>query len=416
MIEMKVYIESYGCISNLCDAKKMEKLLKESGFCITDRFDQADAAIINTCTVTKFTERKMLKRIKALCSKKLIVAGCLPAAQPELVKEFNVETITPRNIQEITAKLGGKSPAEDSIPPSGISGATGYISICRGCAGACSYCIVKKARGNLKSYPPDAIEAQVRMLVDQGASEIQITAQDTSAYGIDLKNINLASLIQRLSKIQGNFMIRVGMMNPATAKPILDELIEAFASPKVFKFLHLPLQSGSNEILRRMNRGYRVEDYCAIVNAFRNRYPELLLSTDYIVGFPGESEEDFELTKRNLFETKPIKVNITRFSARPHTLASEMPDILERLKKQRSRILTELHHQITSEYYKSLIGKQLEVLATERGKQNTTIARDCCYRNIVIKEMLPLGKWISVKVINSNITYAIALPQQKIYS
>ncbi len=405
---MKVYIESYGCISNLCDSKKMENLLKEAGFSIIDRFDQADAAIINTCTVTKFTERKMLKRIEALRSKKLIVTGCLPAAQPELLEGFNVDTVTPRNLHEICAKLGGKSAAENGIPPSGISGVTGYVSICEGCAGACSYCIVKKARGGLRSYPPDAIEAQVRMLVSQGASEIQITAQDTSAYGIDLKNINLASLIKRISAIEGNFMIRIGMMNPATAKPIREELIDAYASPKVFKFLHLPVQSGSNKILERMNRGYRVEDYCAIVNAFRTRYPDLLLSTDYIVGFPGESEEDFELTKKNLLETKPIKVNITRFSARPHTLAFEMPDMVERLKKQRSRILTKLHHQITSEYYKSLVGKQLSVLTTERGKQNTTIARDCSYRNIVIKEMLPLGKWLSVKVVDSSTTYAIA--------
>ncbi|MEM2933355.1 MAG: tRNA (N(6)-L-threonylcarbamoyladenosine(37)-C(2))-methylthiotransferase [Methanocellales archaeon] len=404
---MKVYIENYGCISNLCDAKKMENLLKKAGFTIVDRFEQADAAVINTCTVTKFTERKMLKRIKNLSSKKLIVAGCLPAAQPELLAHYNVETLTPSNLHEICEKLGSKIAAEDRTPPSGITGAIGYISICEGCLGACSYCIVKKARGKLRSYNPDAIEAQVKILVEQGAREIQITAQDTSSYGIDL-NTNLAALIKKISKIKGDFMIRVGMMNPATAKPIIEELLDAFASPKVFKFLHLPVQSGSNRILELMNRGYRIEDYCEIVHAFRARYPELLLSTDYIVGFPGESKEDFELTKKNLLEIKPVKVNITRFSPRPHTLAYEMPDMLERLKKQRSRILTQLHHQITSEYYRSIIGKQLKVLTTERGKQNTTIARDNCYRNIVIKENLPLGKWFDVKVIDSSITYAIA--------
>ncbi len=408
---MKVYIESYGCTSNLCDAGKMEYLLRKAGFSFVNSHEKADVTIINTCTVTKFTEKKMLRRIKEIrgSGKKLVIAGCLPAAQPELVENFSVETITPQKLHQICAKLGAESDAENVSPSSGIRSATGFVSICEGCSKACSYCIVKKARGNLKSYSMASIEAEVKALVKSGASEVQITAQDVSAYGLDFDGkANLADLIRRVSAIEGNFMVRVGMMNPATAKFITEELVEAFDSPKVFKFLHLPLQSASNRILEKMNRGYLVEEYCDIVSAFRTRHPELLLSTDYIVGFPGESEEDFELSRKNLIETRPIKVNITRFSPRPYTGAKKMPDLPYSTKKERSAALSALHREITSEYYRSLTGGEMRVLTTEEGRGNSTVARDTSYKNIVIGEVLPLGNWVDVKIVGSSTTYAIA--------
>jgi len=424
---MNIYIETYGCTANHGDSLLIEHLLKKNGHKITN-LEEADFVIINTCTVINKTERRMLKRIKELknLNKKLIVAGCLPAAQPDVLKEekINCEIITPKTIENITdlipsslqvTRLGRElaskpciqslqSQARSSIFPNII----GIVSISQGCVGSCSYCIVKKARGNLKSYNPDFIVKSVESLIAQGKKEIQITSQDTGGYGLDIAKQSKAStfatkyrlpdLLNKISKIKGDFRVRVGMMNPSTAIDIVSDLVDAFDNPKIFKFLHLPIQSGSDKVLEDMNRKHSVSDYKEIVNAFKNKFSDITLSTDFIVGFPTETEEDFKKTIEVIKETKPTKVNITRFSPRPNTPAYKMKDILERTKKERSRILTNLCNEISLKEYKKYLNRTLEVMVTEKGKYGTVIARDCTYKNIVIKEDLPLGTWQHVQI------------------
>lgn len=391
---MKVHIETYGCTANQSDSQRMKDILLRNDHEIVDSAEDADIVIVNTCTVIERTERQMLKRLRELNGRKVIVAGCLPAAQPDVLLDFNIlGTITPRSI-----------PRNDiTVVPDGVIGA---VAISEGCVGQCSYCIVKRARGELRSYPPEAIVRSVRKLVEDGAKEIRITSQDTAAYGLDI-GARLPALIDEITSLNGDFMVRIGMMNPASTRDILDDLIESFDSFKVFKFLHLPVQSGSDTILQSMNRGYTVTDFVEIVDAFRQRFPELTLSTDFIVGYPGETNEDFNASIQILKKTEPTKVNITRFSPRPGTAAAELPDTIGRVKKERSRELTRIHHAIAHQLHKQWIGRIVEALVTEKRENTTVIARDMTYKNIVIKEDLPLGMRCRVKIVGAQPTYLV---------
>ncbi|MDD2665545.1 MAG: tRNA (N(6)-L-threonylcarbamoyladenosine(37)-C(2))-methylthiotransferase [Methanocellales archaeon] len=398
---MKAYIETYGCTANKSDSQRIKTLLLQNNYEIADSIESSDIIVVNTCTVTDRTERRMIKRLRELKKEKTIVAGCLPAAQPDLVSGW--KTITPRSIPSLASILGEQSPAKNEICPGDV---TALVSISEGCVGHCSYCIVKQARGDLKSYPPKTIVNSVKGLVEAGAKEILITSQDTAAYGLDI-GVGLPDLLNHITGIDGDFYIRVGMMNPLTTTKILDDLVDSFDDPKVFKFLHLPVQSGSDRILKSMNRGYSVSDYVKIVDTFRERFPGITLSTDFIVGYPGESAEDFGRTVLLLEETKPTKVNITRFSPRPNTPAASLPDTLERTKKERSRVLTKAHHKIAYELHRSLVGLLTEVIVTEKGKDGSVIARDSSYRNIVIQENLMLGEKHPVRIVGARTNYLI---------
>jgi len=198
----------------------------------------------------------------------------------------------------------------------------GIVPIATGCLGNCAYCITKIARGDLSSRHPSGIIESVRSLASSGPIEIQLTGQDTAAYGLDI-GTDLPSLVREICAIPGDFRLRVGMMNPRSALPIVKQISDAYAEQKVFKFLHLPVQSASDEILAHMERGYRVADFRMFVDAVRKVVPEMTLSTDIIVGYPGEKEEDHMANLDLIREVKPDIVNVTRFSPRPGTRAAE---------------------------------------------------------------------------------------------
>ncbi len=402
---MKAYIETYGCTANKSDSQRIKTILLQNNYEIADSVENSDIIVVNTCTVTDRTERRMIKRLRELKKEKTIVAGCLPAAQHDLVSGLAWKTITPRSIPSLAGILGGQAPTKNEICIP-LEGVTAIVSISDGCVGHCSYCIVKQARGDLESYPLRMVVNSVKRLAEAGAKEILITSQDTAAYGLDI-GVGLPDLLNYITEIDGDFYIRVGMMNPLTTIRILDDLVESFDNLKVFKFLHLPVQSGSDRILESMNRGYSVSDYIKIVDTFRERFPSITLSTDFIVGYPGETAEDFERTMLLLEKTKPTKVNITRFSPRPNTPAARMPDILERIKKERSRLLTKAYHTIAYELHRSLVGLITEVIVTEKGKEGSVIARDSSYRNIVIQENLKLGEKHPVRMVDARTNYLI---------
>jgi tRNA A37 methylthiotransferase MiaB len=186
-------------------------------------------------------------------------------------------------------------------------------------------------------------------------------------------------------------MIRVGMMNPATVKGILDDLVDAFASDRIFKFVHLPVQSGSDTILDRMGRGYTVADFEEIVAAFRNRYPEITVATDMIVGFPGETQEDFSESLELIERVRPNKVNITRYSQRPFTPLTLKEDFPDWIKKDRSRIMNSRAGKVYASINAGYIEKQVPFLVTEKIKKGSVMARSPDYMGIVINEDLPVG-------------------------
>jgi threonylcarbamoyladenosine tRNA methylthiotransferase CDKAL1 len=275
--------------------------------------------------------------------------------------------------------------------------------------GNCSYCIVKRARGDLRSYRPETILEAVRSAVARGAKELRLTAQDCTAYGWEngSSGTKLPRLLELIAAVEGDFHVRVGMMNPFTVIPLLDELLDAFEPAKIFKFFHLPVQAGSDRVLRDMNRHYTVAEFLAIVERIRERFPACTLSTDFIIGFPTETDDDFLASLRLLDETRPEKVNTTRYSPRPGTAAAKLEDMLDREKKMRSRLIASRCHAIALERYRELKGKTVPVRITERGKRGGVIGRDSSYRLIALNAELPLGTTAPVQIREATSTYLV---------
>jgi threonylcarbamoyladenosine tRNA methylthiotransferase CDKAL1 len=421
---MKFHIETYGCTANFGNSQDMSEALQKLGH-IPTPLNEADIVIVNTCIVTEKTERKIRKRLQLLQGERLVVAGCLPAALPESISQISCrERLGPLNgsaaakISELFGDSLSLSHAVGHLAPSSMvtSPVTSpvrspapdlcsIVNVAEGCNGGCSYCIVRKARGRLVSRKPDEVIKDVEKLAARGMVEVQISAQDTAAYGSD-QGTNLAELLERLVQIPGSFMLRVGMMNPNSALSFQEELIKAFRSPKIYRFLHIPVQSGSDRILKSMGRRYSAKEFMEIVEAFRSAYPEITIITDIIVGFPGETDLDFIATMKLMESLQPDKINITRFSRRPGTAAALLYDMPDRIKKDRSRALTRLWLEIAAKRNREYIDRVLDAVVTECGKRGTMKARAKNYLGIVIEDRPKIGSFVRVKITDSNPFYA----------
>jgi len=375
----RIYIESYGCTYNHADTRRLTAILEGLGCTLTGP-DEADAVIINTCTVIGTTERKMLRRLAAFADRDLYVTGCMPLVQMERVRSVcTPHVILPDEIHERSCSVGTRG-----------AGAIGVVQVASGCVGRCSYCITRLARGRLKSAPAQAILDAVRHLVASGAYEIQLTGQDVAAWGLD-RGESLPDLLRAIADIPGEFAVRPGMMHPASVIRILEPLIDAYESDKIFQFLHLPVQSGSDAVLERMQRGYRAADVVRVVDTFRAAFPDMMISSDFITGFPGETDEEFQQTLDLLRRAAFVKVNITRYSRRPGTPAAALKDLPERIRKDRSRALLREANRIYDCYNERWMGRETPVVATEKNAPGSTVCRNPCYLNVVVGEDLPFG-------------------------
>jgi threonylcarbamoyladenosine tRNA methylthiotransferase CDKAL1 len=380
LMDSSVHVMTFGCAYNMGDSRKLKEILKAQGCMMVDNPEEADAVVVNTCTVVGSTERRMLRVLSGLKGKDLYVTGCMPIVQnDEIASVCSSKVIRPEAIREKYRSVG-------TVEPSGV----GILQVASGCLGSCTYCITRKARGPLKSVQESEILAEAQKMVEAGARELQLTGQDVSAWGYDL-GTNLQRLIRSLSEIPGKFFIRTGMMNPHTLLPIIGSLIQAYESPKMFGFMHIPIQSGSDEILKAMGRQYTAGDAFRIVDSFRARYPDMNLATDIIVGFPGETDSQFGETIDLVTRLKPNKVNITRYSMRPHTAMAGGPDTLDSVKKQRSRALLRHSEMIYREINARFIGEKARILVTEKIKDGSVISRTPTYQNVVIQKDLPIG-------------------------
>ena len=418
---MRFHIETYGCTANLGNSTEAAEALVEAGHSPSG-LEEADIIIINTCAVTEKTERKILRRLSGLQGEKLVVAGCLPAARPDVLGGLRPSMVmgilsrsSVRHMVEGLDKkdLGENAPPADPTfgrgahPENARKDLCGVINIAEGCRGRCSYCLVRNARGTLVSKDPEEIAKSVQTMVREGVVEIQLCAQDTAAYGLDIGS-SLADLISRVCEVPGRFMVRVGMMNPGLAMEMLPDLLEAFQSQKVYKFLHLPIQSGSDSILEAMARGYTARDFQEVIGGFRKVFPEISITTDAIVGFPGETEEDFSATYAQIKEASPDKVNVTKFSRRPGTPAFGLYDMPDRIKKERSRKITRLWMEVATMRNRAYHGKILEALVTEHGREGTVKARSKNYLGLVIAGPWKMGSVLDVRVESSNPFYLTA--------
>ena len=403
---MKYYVESYGCTMNYGEGRKLSRDMASMGYSEASSAEDADIVILNTCTVVETTEKKMLSRISDLkkMKKEVIVTGCMAKVQPKRIEIRLPESIVlaPSDYhmfaKEVAERYGIAGPA---LPIK--EGTDAILPIAQGCLGNCTYCITKFARGKLQSYPAESLVEDFKRFVDTGAKEILITAQDTACYGADI-HTDLPSLMRSMLRKEGEYRMRIGMMNPNHLKKIVDGLISVMDDQRVYRFLHIPVQSGSDKILGDMRRGYTAEQFMELVDTLRASIPEISIATDIITGFPGESDEDHEMTKQLIRDLHADTLNITRFSARPGTEAAGMEQLHGRILKERSTELTELKNQVEYDVNKRLIGQRFTALATEVGKEGT-IVRTNYYRPVVIREEIPLGTFLDVEITDCRSTY-----------
>lgn len=403
---MRAHVEAYGCALSYGEAREIEDLLAGLGWDLVDSPDASDLNVLVTCVVVQKTERAMLKRVEALSSgPKLIVTGCLATAGRERAESFAPDAafVPPGDIEAISSIAGRAGPARGPVPQRPFE----IVPLASGCAGDCSYCITKLARGNIRSRPADRIVSQVERAVASGPKEVQLTAQDTAAYGSDIGE-DLPSLVGRVCAIPRDFRLRVGMMNPASALQIQDQLAEMYRRPKVFKFLHLPIQSASDRILREMGRKYSLEEFEGLVDTVRSASPDATLSTDLIVGYPGETGEDHASNLEFVERVRPDIVNVTRFSPRPGTRAAAASDTVPgAIAKERSRELGRVRFRVSLDINRGWVGRKVRALATEHVKPGTTVVRTDDYRQIVVPESLDIGTYHEVEVVQARTTYLV---------
>jgi MiaB-like tRNA modifying enzyme len=406
----KIWVESYGCSASFADAEMISGLIVNGGHVLADNSHDADLNLIVTCSVKDATANKMVNRIKRLKTKPLVVAGCLAKAEPKAVQRFspNASLMGPNSIgktlQIINTALAGKKKIEleDSdvtkigLPKVRLNPIVGIVEIASGCMSECTFCQTKIARGDLQSYRLGDIVRQVTHEVQDGCKEIWLTSTDNGCYGFDIGS-NLPELVNKVADIPHDFMLRVGMMNPMYMPKIKSELVKSFENNKVFKFLHVPVQSGSDTILHAMKRGHTAQTFREIVNRFRERFPKFTVSTDIIVGFPGETDYDFDKTAELLLETRPDVVNLSRYSQRPGTPAAELVQIPVTQVKIRSKKLFEIINQIALENNKKWMGWTGTVLFDEQTDEMVR-GRNFAYKPIFVKEPVKVGEILNVTI------------------
>ena len=399
----KIFVEAYGCSASFADSEMISGLIVNGGHTLATDSSESDLNLIVTCSVKDTTANKMMHRIKSLKTKPLIVAGCLPKAEKSNVEKFseNASLLGPNSLGKTldvinSTLLGRKQIAlEDSdlskvgLPKVRLNPTVGIVEIASGCMSECTFCQTKLSKGDLSSYRLGDIVRQVQTEIKEGCKEVWLTSTDNGCYGLDI-GTDLPTLVNAVSEIQEDFMIRVGMMNPMYMPRIKQKLIESYDNDKVFKFLHLPVQSGSDKVLNDMKRGHTSETFREIVKRTKDRFDDFTISTDIIVGFPSETEEDFQKTLTLLDETKPDVVNLSKYSARPGTDAAELKQIDAAEIKRRSKIIFEQINKISLESNKKWIGWKGKVLFDENTEEGIK-GRNYAYKPITVQEKVSIG-------------------------
>lgn len=383
-------LHNLGCKVNSYETEAMQQLLEEAGYEIVSFHEKADVYIINTCSVTNIADRKsrqMLHRAKKQNPEAVVVAaGCyVQSAAEELKADLAVDVIIGNNKkQDLVPILEeyfkdrtdsshvieiNETHEYERLSIHKIADHTrAFLKVQDGCNQFCSYCIIPYTRGRVRSRRPEEVVAEVRELAAAGYQEVVLTGIHLSSYGVDFKeeeNENLLSLIRQVHEVEGIRRIRLGSLEP---RIITDDFAKALASmPKFCPHFHLSLQSGCDETLKRMNRHYTTEEYAAGCDILRRYFDNPAITTDVIVGFPGETEEEFEATKAFLERIGFYEMHIFKYSRRAGTRADRMPEqVPEQIKNVRSEALLLLEKQMSKAYRESFLGKKKTVLLEEK--------------------------------------------------
>lgn len=381
-MKKKAAFFTLGCKVNFCESEALQVLFEKDGYRIVDFEEQADLYIINTCTVTGQSDhksRKAIRRARRRSPDALVVAtGCYAQGSPEEIGKMNAADLVignqarenlPALIKSIEKGSGknlvaahGEESVFEKLPQAGRRGRTrGFLKVQEGCNQHCSYCIVPSVRGPLRSLPPAEAVERANTLVESGCREIVLTGVHLGLYGADLDDVTLACLLKELAGVKGLVRLRISSLEPSD---ITSELVEEIVNSDIIcPHLHIPLQSGDGEILRLMNRPYEPVEYLYLAKWLKQEIALLSLSTDLIVGFPGETEShhrrSMELVKNIGFSS----LHVFKYSSRPGTKAANLPGHLpSQVKDERSRQMIKLGEKMASAYRKQFIGTTQPVL------------------------------------------------------
>jgi len=400
----KIWVEAYGCSASFADSEMISGLIVNGGHTLAENSLESDLNLVVTCSVKDATANKMIYRIKQLKSKPLVVAGCLPKAEQTTVEKFseNASMLGPNSLGKtlsvINSTLNGKRAIalEDTdlskvgLPKVRLNPTVGIVEIATGCMSECTFCQTKLSKGDLTSFRIGDIVRQVSTEIKDGCKEIWLSSTDNGCYGLDI-GTDLPTLIDAVSEISLDFKIRVGMMNPMYMPRIRDSLSKSFENDKVYKFLHIPVQSGNDKVLNDMKRGHTARTFRYAVEKFRKKFPNFTISTDIIVGFPSEKVSDFEDTVQLLEETRPDVVNLSKYSQRPGTEAATWKQIEVTEVRRRSKEIYDLSRKISHENNLKWIGWTGEVLFNERIEEGIR-GRNYAYKPIFVKDYVEIGE------------------------
>lgn len=425
----KLHLITYGCQMNEYDSERVAGLLKHARYELTESPEAADLILLNTCSIRERAEEKVfsqlgsLRRLKSANPDLLIgVMGCMAQLQPGRIQErapfvdlvFGSPAIA--RVGELVARARaerrpvietGEGPlVKIATPPDGTRRLKAFVTIMEGCEKHCTFCVVPTTRGRERSHPPESVLEEIRGLAARGCREVTLLGQTVNAYGRDLTPpTDLADLLERVNAIAGIERIRFTTSNPYNLTRRLMRAIREV--PKVVEYLHLPLQSGSDRILERMNRGYTRARYLELIAEIEETVPDIALSTDLIVGFPGETDEDFQQTVDVVERLRYDNVFAFRYSRRPGTPAAEMPDqVPDAIKASRNTRILTVATRVAAERSRALEGRVLAILADGLSRKNAREATGRTRCNRVVN-FDPEGQDLFGEVVPVLITQAL---------
>ena len=375
---MRVYLESVGCKLNQSEIEALARGFVQAGYQLAQASEEADLCVVNTCTVTQVADKKSRQLIRRLRranpTARLIVTGCYAEMCPQELKAIDEVDLIVGNqdkerLVELTEGLGwesGSSKAPTSnlqLPTSNFQFPMGhtraFVKIQDGCNNRCAYCIVSLARGRERSRPRQEILAEIEALVAVGCKEVVLTGVHIGGYGRDL-GTGLGQLIEGVLTETTVPRLRLSSIEPWDLEP---SLLRRWENPRLCRHLHLPLQSGGDATLERMGRRYTTSEYAHLVDAARRSIPDLAVTTDVIVGFPGETVEELAMSLSFVEEMEFARIHVFKYSARPGTAAAEMPDQVPYAeKKRRSDAMLELAQESSQRFHRRFLGREMEVL------------------------------------------------------
>lgn len=411
---MKCTVITLGCKVNTYESEHIKEKFKDKGYEIVDLDNKPDVIVINTCTVTNQSDAKSRKTIR-LAKKTnpeaiIVVCGCSSEHHKENIVDTDIDILIgnyykskivdfveeyKKSKNKINTFIDMRDvPFEDMKINNFQNQTRAFVKIQDGCNNYCSYCIIPYMRGPIRSKDIEVAYNEIKELVNNGYQEIVLTGIHTGSYGTG-KNYDLIDLIKKISTLEKLKRIRISSIE---ITELNDKFMEELKNnSKICNHLHIPIQSGCDKILKLMNRKYSIKEFIDIVNKIRSIRPDINLTTDLIVGFPTETDEDFEETYSNLKNIKFSKIHTFPYSMRSGTPASLMKQVSEKIKKERVHKILELSEALENEYYNKFINKELDVLIEEK-HDNKSIGHTDNYIRVIINEILDNNKFVNIKI------------------